>query len=86
MVRLLLAEKGTLYSKFSQTLASLHTTPLDAAAPTQATIIQQAQYILEGERAAIEAPGKWRNRRGAFGWPPWSRLRTWACGRPHFPT
>ena len=38
---------------------------------------QGAATILQHERAAIEAsPWKWRNGGlGAFGWPPWSRLR-----------
>ena len=88
VIRLLIRERGSQDEEFLQGVDALlkRVWAAEPDAPEKAAFAVGATAILQRERAAIEAPGKWRNGRGAFGWPPWSRLRTWACGRPHFPT
>jgi hypothetical protein len=90
VIRLLIRERGSQDEEFVQVVNTLlkrvWARRAEPDEPEMEAFATGATAILQRERAAIEAPGKWRNGRGAFGWPPWSRLRTWACGRPHFPT
>ncbi len=83
-VGLLIAEKGTQYEGFMEVMNRLLGVANRPPDPTDRFDVPNR--ITEVRVAAANILRQERALPGVNAWPPWSRLRTWACGRPHFPT